>query len=142
MHTLSYRTAIAVGCGIALTLALVGCNERAPAETAGRQIDKAIDRTADKIDELAGSASAELKKEVAQASEAITDTTVTAKVKAALLSEPQLKMLQIEVETLGGVVILTGSADTRQNSERAEQVASTITGVKSVDNRIQVQGTV
>jgi len=120
----------------------VGCNERAPAETAGRQIDKAIDRTADKIDELAGSASTELKKEVAQASETINDTTVTAKVKAALLSEPQLKMLQIEVETLGGVVILTGSADTRQNSERAEQVASTITGVKSVDNRIQVQGTV
>ena len=107
MHTRSYRTAIAVGCGIALTLALVGCNERAPAETAGRQIDKAIDRTADKIDELAGSASAELKKEVAQASEVINDTTVTAKVKAALLNEPQLKTLQIEVETLGGVVILT-----------------------------------
>ena len=144
MHALLYlyRPVIAVTSAVALALPVVGCNERAPVETAGRQIDKAIDRAADEIDQVAAAASVELKKELAQASEAINDATVTAKVKSAILSEPQLKMLQINVETVGGVVILTGSADTRQSRERAEQVASAIAGVKSVDNRIDVKGMV
>jgi len=125
---------------VMLASSMVGCNQQAPAETAGRQIDKAMERAANKVDQVAGVASVELKKEAAQAAEAINDTAITAKVKAALTSEPQLKTEQINVETLGGVVVLTGSAATQQSSERAQQVASAISGVKSVDNRIEVQG--
>src|SRR3990170_1569012 len=60
------------------------------------------------------------------------DSTITAKVKAAILGDPELKVLQINVETFKGVVQLSGFVNSAQGASRAAVVASRVSGVKSV----------
>jgi hyperosmotically inducible protein len=67
---------------------------------------------------------------------AITDTAVTAKVKAGLLGDSRLKNASISVTTTNGVVTLTGSAPTADAASAAKQLASAVDGVKSVDDQI------
>src|SRR3990172_13064289 len=62
------------------------------------------------------------------------DSTVTAKVKAAILGDPALKVLQINVETLKGVVQLSGFVNSPQAVSRAVEGARGVSGVKSVTN--------
>ncbi|MEO8599423.1 MAG: BON domain-containing protein [bacterium] len=73
------------------------------------------------------------------AGSAVGDAAITAQVKAALLLEPDLKSLGINVETVNGIVTLTGPINTAANLERAFQVAKEIDGVKSVNNQLSVQ---
>ena len=56
-----------------------------------------------------------------------------------MLSEPGLKVLQINVETNNGVVTLTGTADSADSREKAKVIAGAVAGVKSVDNRLVVK---
>jgi len=67
------------------------------------------------------------------------DTTITTKVKAAILQDPTLKTLQINVETRDGVVQLAGFVDSAQNVKRAAEVARDVKGVKSVKNDLIVK---
>lgn len=67
------------------------------------------------------------------------DSAITAKVKAAIVAEPDLSALEIKVNTSDGVVTLTGTVDTQQKIERAAQVAQTIDGVKTVDNQLSLK---
>jgi len=67
------------------------------------------------------------------------DTTITTKVKAAILQDPTLKTLQINVETRNGVVQLAGFVDSAQNVKRAAEVARDVKGVQSVKNDLIVK---
>ena len=67
------------------------------------------------------------------------DSTITAKVKAAIIAESDLSALEIKVDTTDGVVTLTGTVDSPQKMERAAQVAQTIDGVRTVDNKLSVK---
>src|SRR3990172_2739073 len=67
------------------------------------------------------------------------DSTITAKVKAAILGDPDLKVLQINVETFKGVVQLSGFVNSPQVVTRAGEVASRVSGVKSVKNNLLVK---
>lgn len=69
------------------------------------------------------------------AGQAIDDATVTTKVKAALLADETVKGLNINVDTKDGVVTLKGNTDTTQKT-RAEEIAKTVEGVKSVENQL------
>lgn len=70
---------------------------------------------------------------------AVDDTALTAKVKAALLAEPGLKSLQINVETKNASVTLSGAVDSDASRERAKQVASSISGVTNVVDQLTVK---
>jgi osmotically-inducible protein OsmY len=70
--------------------------------------------------------------------QAVDDTAITAAVKARLVTEPELKVLQISVDTANGVVRLSGSVDSAPSVQKAAQVAGGIRGVKAVDNRLVV----
>ena len=76
---------------------------------------------------------------VTRAGDAIADTAITAKVKTAFLADPDVKGLQVEVDTRDGVVTLSGTLDKAANVERAATLAKGIEGVKSVDNRLTVK---
>lgn len=67
------------------------------------------------------------------------DTTITAKVKAALAGDPAVSAAQVSVKTYKGTVQLSGFADSEAEKRRAAQVASTVSGVKSVENDIEVK---
>lgn len=71
--------------------------------------------------------------------EYVDDTAITTKVKAAILTDSTLKVLQINVETFKGVVQLSGFVDSAQKVTQAENVARGVHGVVSVKNDLIVK---
>jgi osmotically-inducible protein OsmY len=71
--------------------------------------------------------------------EYLDDSAITAKVKAAILNEPTLKVFQINVETFKGDVQLSGFVDSAQIVSKAGEVARGVKGVKSVKNSLIVK---
>lgn len=67
------------------------------------------------------------------------DSVVTAKVKSAILNDPDLKVMEIKVETFRGKVQLSGFVSSRADANRAEEVARGVKGVRSVSNDMQVK---
>ena len=74
-----------------------------------------------------------------QVGEAVEDGVITAKVKAALLVDPDVKGLQVDVDTRDGVVTLKGSADKAASRDNAVRIARDTRGVKSVDSQLVVR---
>ena len=71
--------------------------------------------------------------------EYVDDSVITTKVKAAILNDSELKVLQINVETFKGVVQLSGFVDSRAMMSRAVEVTRGVSGVKSVKNDMRVR---
>jgi len=71
----------------------------------------------------------------------IDDATITAKVKEAIFADSQLKVLQVKVDTLHGVVALSGTVDTKDQENEAVKVATQINGVTLVTDNLSVQPT-
>lgn len=69
----------------------------------------------------------------------VDDSAITAKVKAAILEDPALKVFQISVETFKGVVQLSGFVNSPEVRSRAAVVASRVSGVQSVKNNLLVK---
>ncbi len=86
----------------------------------------------------ANSAAASAEKAAERTGQAVDDAGITAKVKSSLLADDQVKGLSINVDTSGGAVTLTGSAQTAAEKQRAEQLATGVEGVRSVRNNITV----
>ena len=70
----------------------------------------------------------------------VTDTAITAKVKAKLMGEDKLKKSHIHVTTTNGVVTLDGSASSSDAKAAAEAAAKSVDSVKSVDNNLRTPG--
>ena len=68
---------------------------------------------------------------------AVTDTAITAKVKAKLMGEDSLKKSDISVTTTNGVVTLDGSVSSSHAKSVAETAAKSVDDVKSVDNELK-----
>ena len=73
--------------------------------------------------------------------EKIDDSVLTAKVKAALIESPDTKAHEINVETMEGVVQLSGFVDDLAAKEAAAAVAKSVEGVKEVNNEINLKTT-
>ncbi len=71
--------------------------------------------------------------------EYLDDTVITTKVKAAVLNEASLKSSEINVETFKGVVQLTGFVNSREDINKAVEVARGVAGVKSVKNDMRLK---
>jgi len=69
----------------------------------------------------------------------VDDTTITSTVKADILGDPNLKVLQINVETMKGVVQLSGFVDSRKSETKAVEIARRVRGVKSVKDDLVVR---
>ena len=69
----------------------------------------------------------------------VDDSWITTKVKSEMIASHDVKAHNINVETSKGVVTLTGTAETWQESDKAAQIARGIKGVKGVENDIRVQ---
>lgn len=71
--------------------------------------------------------------------EYVDDSVITAKVKAAIFQEPDLKSSEVNVETFKGNVQLSGFVSSRADIKSAVRVASAVNGVKSVTNDMQLK---
>ena len=67
------------------------------------------------------------------------DTMITTKVKGALLQDPGTAALAIGVETFIGGVRLSGSVDSVDKKQRAQDIAERVDGVIAVDNALSVK---
>jgi hyperosmotically inducible protein len=71
--------------------------------------------------------------------EYVDDSTITTKVKSALLGDEAVKSFEIKVETFKGVVQLSGFVDSADQKNAAEKDASAVAGVKDVKDNISVK---
>jgi hyperosmotically inducible periplasmic protein len=117
---------VALCAGVALIAA--GCEQKPAGDTAGRKLDRATQDVAATTKDAANKTAAVLD-----------DGAITAKVKAALFAEPGLKTLQIEVDTHGAVVTLSGSVDTAELRDRAVKIAGSFEGVRQVVDKLVVK---
>ena len=69
----------------------------------------------------------------------IDDTTITTKVKSALLADADVKSFDIKVETRKGEVQLSGFVDNQAQIDRAAEIARGVEGVKSVVNELSIK---
>ena len=69
----------------------------------------------------------------------VDDSLITTKVKAKFVEDKQARTDHVEVETVNGVVDLTGTAASKARAARAVTLARQVKGVKSVKNNIQIE---
>lgn len=69
----------------------------------------------------------------------VEDAVLTAKVKAALLKEPELKSLDVSVETRRGEVLLSGFVTDPRQRQKAVKAAVAVNGVVSVKDALVVR---
>ena len=70
--------------------------------------------------------------------ETIDDATITTRVKTALLNDPEVGGLRIDVDTTVGVVTLSGVVKSKNEEAKAIALARKIDGVKDVKSTLQV----
>ena len=126
------KRAIAIGTVALASAMLYGCGreERIP-EVASNVAEKTVDATQD----LARQAEKQAERGVA----ALDDATITAKLKTALIAEPNLKGMSIDVDTSANVVTLNGTVATDSARKRAAELARATEGVKEVHNNLTVK---
>jgi hyperosmotically inducible protein len=124
---MSMKLTVLVAALAAATLATAACEQRS-ADNAGRSV---------------GQAAAKMQAQTSQAGDKVAvaadDTAITAKVKAAILAEPGLKSLQINVDTKDATVTLTGNVDSDMLRDRAKQIAMSTEGVRNVVDNLSVK---
>lgn len=127
------------------SLALVACDKRDD-QTAGQKLDNAIARTEQKADEAKAAtenAANRAEQKIDSATSKMTakadDIAITAKVNAALAGDPKLSAIKIDVDTVDGRVNLAGFAPDAASRDRATDLTKAVSGVVSVDNKLEVR---
>lgn len=67
------------------------------------------------------------------------DANLTTQVKTALLADPEMQALTINVDTREGIVQLSGFVDNREQTDKAATIAAAVEGVRSVDNKLDLR---
>jgi osmotically-inducible protein OsmY len=71
--------------------------------------------------------------------ETLGDATLTARVKTAILNDPSVGGLRIDVDTVRGVVTLKGTVRSESQVQIATQLARSVEGVRDVKSALIVQ---
>ena len=74
------------------------------------------------------------------AGQVVDDTVITSKVKAALLADPDIAGLKINVDTAKGKVTLKGEVKSLALWRKAESLARGVDGVQAVNNQLVITG--
>ena len=112
------------------TLASAGCSDRHSMET-----------TSQKADRNAAQVAAAKDRAMSQTATVVDDAAITVKVKTAILAQPGLDALKIDVDTKDGVVTLSGVVESSMLRDRATQTAQQVSGVRSVVDNLAVKST-
>ena len=69
----------------------------------------------------------------------VDDRTITASVKSKLVADRASNLTRVDVDTTNHVVSLNGVVESPEQRRRAEELASEVSGVRRVNNNLQVQ---
>jgi osmotically-inducible protein OsmY len=97
------------------------------------KIDASLQQAASAVQSSAAASQA-----LTKVGDAIEDGAITAAVKTALLADPDVKSLHIDVDTKAHIVALNGSVPSDDNRIRAEHIAQGTNGVRAVENHLTV----
>ncbi|HET9213078.1 MAG TPA: BON domain-containing protein [Thermoanaerobaculia bacterium] len=95
-----------------------------------REVGQALERGAERVEAEVGPVVRDV----------LDDATVTARIKAKLVADPEVNAFHIDVDTVDGQVTLTGRVATELQRTEAGQLATRTEGVSVVNNLIQVAG--
>ncbi len=123
----THRTGLVAALMLGAVALTAGC-DRPATETVGQKIDRSADKVASATDRAANRMTA-----------AVDAAAITAKVKSAVIAEPGLKALQIDVDTHDAVVTLSGTIDNDIMKTRAIQIAQNVDGVRSVVDNLEIK---
>ena len=73
-----------------------------------------------------------------KAEQYVDDAGITTAVKAKLAADKIKTLVRVSVDTVGGVVTLTGTVESANQKKHAEEVARGVKGVSKVVNNIQI----
>ena len=128
-----------VGIALLVIAGLPAGDKPGPAESAGKKIDQTASDAGKALTNATEKVGDKMSEQSAKTGVAIDDAEITAKIKGSIFAEPGLKTLQISVDTVKGVVTLSGSADSQASSDRVKSLAAAVAGVTQVDNRLVVK---
>jgi osmotically-inducible protein OsmY len=128
----------AVFASMMIVSGLAACDNPGPAEKAGKKIDQVSENVSNSVSNAADKADQAVIKQVDKAGQIIDDTTITTKVKSALLNEPEMQSTKISVVTDKGVVTLSGSVDSQAKITKVIKLAEAIDGVQSVKSKLMI----
>jgi osmotically-inducible protein OsmY len=69
----------------------------------------------------------------------VDDNVIAAKVKSALVADPDVKGTQVNVDVFKGAVQLSGFVDNTAQAQKAVSIARSVQGVKEVRNSLTVK---
>ncbi len=147
-HNVSAKKVLMIT-GLSVVLGLASCQQEDPAEKAGQKLDRSIEKTEQKIEQTTEQTERKLddaKKSITEKTETseqyIDDSVITMNIKRAILNDPLLKVFQIKVTTVNGIVQLSGTLDSKESVDRAVEVAGNQKDVKSVQNDLIIKADV
>ena len=70
----------------------------------------------------------------------VDDAAMTSRVKTALTMDKAVNLTRIDVDTSNGVVTMNGIVDTPEQKARAEDIVQRVSGVRGINNNLQVSG--
>lgn len=139
------KIAISVSC-LFFVFGLAGCQKEGSAEKAGQKLDRTIENAEQKLEQITeetGKKMSEARKSITDKTEEsgqfLSDSVITTNVKAAIINDPLLKVSEIKVTTVNGIVQLSGMVDSHQLIDRAAEIAAGQKDVKSVQNNLIVK---
>ena len=118
----------------AMILLSAGCDRKDDDTTVGEKLDNTIAETKQESKEAGNY----VEQKTDQAVQSVDDAAITTTIKAKLVADDELKAIDINVDTSGGVVTLTGAAPSTTAVERATTIAKSVDGVASVKNELTV----
>jgi hyperosmotically inducible periplasmic protein len=112
-----------------------GWTLRPPSDSTGVNVETARRKGAD----LAATAAEKGQEAAAKIETAVSEGTLTTKIKSKMALDDHVKARTINVDTIGSVVTLTGSVGSNTERERAVRLASDTDGVTRVVDRLEVK---
>ena len=142
--TINRSKTLAATLALLLAGGLAACSDAN--KTVGQKVDDAVATTEAKADEIKADAKTggmevkeAMKDATASVKEVVSDAAIVTGINAELAKDSALSALKINVDSKDGVVLLKGSAPDEAAKVHATQLASAVSGVKSVDNQLMVK---
>ncbi len=109
----------------AFVLLLTSCQQDGTVERAGKRVDRTVEQAGKHIEESTTAIS--------------DDLAITAKIKGEFIDDPLLKIAQLEVTTSKGIVKLSGFVNSQKSIDRAQEIARSVKGVRSIESSLLVK---
>jgi hyperosmotically inducible protein len=126
------------------TIHVDGEEVRREVDQAGKNVERGAEQVqagAERVGDALERGAEKVQREVGPVVEdALDDATISAKVKANLIADPEVRALSIDVDTVDGRVTLNGKVASESQKAEAEKLARITPGVRQVLNLIQVGG--